>query len=227
MPGKVVRLLAAEGSAVEAGQSVIVIEAMKMQNELKAPKTGVVKKINVSEGTAVEAGQSLAEGEGRLFGSRALQGMLGGVVVGFGGIAQFFVINGLEDLLPLAAPFAADELLHLRIIQFPLPGEVLAVQANDLVAVLLVGLGVDGRQDVSVLSRLELLHGIARGSVKVLYLRFRDRLYRAPGASGIGVFRILLRQIGVFLATVQAVVDHLDLPLGRGVKLGLVRGTPW
>jgi biotin carboxyl carrier protein len=63
MPGKVVRLLAAEGAAVEAGQSVIVIEAMKMQNELKAPKSGVVKKINVSEGAAVEAGQSLAEVE--------------------------------------------------------------------------------------------------------------------------------------------------------------------
>jgi biotin carboxyl carrier protein len=63
MPGKVVRLLASEGSTVEAGQSVIVIEAMKMQNELKAPKSGVIKKINVSEGAAVEAGQSLAEVE--------------------------------------------------------------------------------------------------------------------------------------------------------------------
>jgi len=63
MPGKVVRLLAAEGSAVEAGQSVIVIEAMKMQNELKAPKSGVLKKINIAEGAAVEAGQALAEVE--------------------------------------------------------------------------------------------------------------------------------------------------------------------
>lgn len=63
MPGKVVRILATEGTAVEAGQSVIVIEAMKMQNELKAPKSGVVKKINVSEGAAVEAGQALAEVE--------------------------------------------------------------------------------------------------------------------------------------------------------------------
>lgn len=63
MPGKVVRLLAGVGSAVEMGQSVIVIEAMKMQNELKAPKTGVIKKINVPEGAAVEAGQSLAEVE--------------------------------------------------------------------------------------------------------------------------------------------------------------------
>ncbi|MFI5106231.1 MAG: biotin/lipoyl-containing protein [Terriglobales bacterium] len=63
MPGKVVRLLAGVGARVEAGQSVIVIEAMKMQNELKAPKTGVVKKINVAEGAAVEAGQSLAEVE--------------------------------------------------------------------------------------------------------------------------------------------------------------------
>ncbi|HET9282163.1 MAG TPA: biotin/lipoyl-containing protein [Candidatus Angelobacter sp.] len=63
MPGKVVRLLAAEGSSVEAGQSVIVIEAMKMQNELKAPKSGVLKKINIAEGAAVEAGQALAEVE--------------------------------------------------------------------------------------------------------------------------------------------------------------------
>jgi biotin carboxyl carrier protein len=63
MPGKVVRILAPAGTAVEAGQSVIVIEAMKMQNELKAPKTGVVKKITVTEGAAVEAGQALGEVE--------------------------------------------------------------------------------------------------------------------------------------------------------------------
>ena len=63
MPGKVVRILVGVGEQVEAGQSVIVIEAMKMQNELKAPKNGVMKKINVAEGVAVEAGQSLAEVE--------------------------------------------------------------------------------------------------------------------------------------------------------------------
>jgi len=63
MPGKVVRILAPAGSQVEMGQSVLVIEAMKMQNELKAPKTGVVKKINVEEGAAVDAGQALAEVE--------------------------------------------------------------------------------------------------------------------------------------------------------------------
>ncbi|MCU1256731.1 MAG: biotin carboxyl carrier protein [Candidatus Angelobacter sp.] len=63
MPGKVVRVLAGVGTQVESGQSVIVIEAMKMQNELKAPKNGVVKKINVAEGAAVDAGQSLAEVE--------------------------------------------------------------------------------------------------------------------------------------------------------------------
>ncbi len=63
MPGKVVRLLAPVGTTVEAGQPVIVIEAMKMQNELKAPKTGMVKKIAVAEGAAVDAGQSLAEVE--------------------------------------------------------------------------------------------------------------------------------------------------------------------
>jgi biotin carboxyl carrier protein len=63
MPGKVVRILAAAGAEVAAGQSVLVIEAMKMQNELKSPKKGVLKKITVSEGAAVEAGQILAEVE--------------------------------------------------------------------------------------------------------------------------------------------------------------------
>lgn len=63
MPGKVVRVLAGVGTPVEAGQSVLVIEAMKMQNELKAPKSGVVKKINVAEGATVDAGQALAEVE--------------------------------------------------------------------------------------------------------------------------------------------------------------------
>ncbi|HEY6308819.1 MAG TPA: biotin/lipoyl-containing protein [Candidatus Angelobacter sp.] len=63
MPGKVVRVLAKVGAAVDAGQPVLVIEAMKMQNELKAPKKGKVSKLNVSEGAAVEAGQVLAEVE--------------------------------------------------------------------------------------------------------------------------------------------------------------------
>ncbi len=63
MPGKIVRVLAGVGAEVELGQSVIVIEAMKMQNELKAPKKGVIKKLSVSEGATVEAGQALAEVE--------------------------------------------------------------------------------------------------------------------------------------------------------------------
>ena len=61
MPGKVVRIMVDVGSAVEAGQAVIVIEAMKMQNELKSPKAGVLKKLSIAEGAAVEAGQILAE----------------------------------------------------------------------------------------------------------------------------------------------------------------------
>ena len=61
MPGKVVRILAPVGAEIEAGQGVLVIEAMKMQNELKSPKKGTVKKISVSEGAPVEAGQPLAE----------------------------------------------------------------------------------------------------------------------------------------------------------------------
>ena len=61
MPGKVVRIVAPEGTQVEAGQGVIVIEAMKMQNELKSPKAGVVKKIHAAEGATVNAGDALAE----------------------------------------------------------------------------------------------------------------------------------------------------------------------
>jgi biotin carboxyl carrier protein len=63
MPGKVVRILAPLGATVETGQPVLVIEAMKMQNELKSPRTGRVKRLAVSEGAAVEAGQVLAEVE--------------------------------------------------------------------------------------------------------------------------------------------------------------------
>lgn len=60
MPGRIVRLLVAENSAVEAGQAVIVVEAMKMQNEIKSPKKGVVKKILATPGTAVNPGEVLA-----------------------------------------------------------------------------------------------------------------------------------------------------------------------
>jgi len=60
MPGRVVRLLVAEQAAVEAGQGLIVVEAMKMQNEIKSPKKGVVKKIVAAAGAAVNAGDVLA-----------------------------------------------------------------------------------------------------------------------------------------------------------------------
>jgi len=59
MPGKVVRLIAAVGDAVEKGDGVIVVEAMKMQNEIKAPKNGTVTSIRVAEGDTVEPGQVL------------------------------------------------------------------------------------------------------------------------------------------------------------------------
>jgi biotin carboxyl carrier protein len=60
MPGKVVRILAPPGTEVAAGQGVLVIEAMKMQNELKSPKAGVVKQVAVAEGASVTAGEVLA-----------------------------------------------------------------------------------------------------------------------------------------------------------------------
>ena len=60
MPGKVVRVLKAEGAEVEAGEGVVVMEAMKMQNEIRSPRKGVVKQILATEGAAVNAGQALA-----------------------------------------------------------------------------------------------------------------------------------------------------------------------
>lgn len=60
MPGKVVRVLAAEGDAVEKGDGIVVVEAMKMQNELKSPITGTVKTVTAIEGATVSAGEVLA-----------------------------------------------------------------------------------------------------------------------------------------------------------------------
>jgi biotin carboxyl carrier protein len=60
MPGKVVRILIREQDEVEAGQSILVVEAMKMQNEIKSPKKGTVRRIVASEGDNVNPGDVLA-----------------------------------------------------------------------------------------------------------------------------------------------------------------------
>jgi len=60
MPGKVIRLLAKAGDEVEAGQGLVVIEAMKMQNEIRSPKRGRVERLHAQEGQAVNAGDVLA-----------------------------------------------------------------------------------------------------------------------------------------------------------------------
>jgi biotin carboxyl carrier protein len=60
MPGKIVRLLVSQGDAIEAGAGVLVVEAMKMQNEIKSPKKGSIQKMLVAEGAAVNAGDVLA-----------------------------------------------------------------------------------------------------------------------------------------------------------------------
>ena len=60
MPGKIVRILVAPGEQVAAGQGVVVVEAMKMQNEMKATRDGVVLAVNVKEGATVAPGEVLA-----------------------------------------------------------------------------------------------------------------------------------------------------------------------
>jgi biotin carboxyl carrier protein len=59
MPGRIVRVLVAVGDRVTARQGLLVVEAMKMENELGSPKDGVVKELNVQEGAAVDAGAVL------------------------------------------------------------------------------------------------------------------------------------------------------------------------
>jgi biotin carboxyl carrier protein len=60
MPGRVVRLLVARGDEVNARQPIVVVEAMKMENELRSPKAGRVKDVMVMAGESVEAGRVLA-----------------------------------------------------------------------------------------------------------------------------------------------------------------------
>ena len=59
MPGKVVRLLVKAGDYVEIGQGLLVVEAMKMQNEIRSPKSGTVQRVLAKEGQPVNAGEVL------------------------------------------------------------------------------------------------------------------------------------------------------------------------
>ncbi len=60
MPGKIVKVLKKVGDEVKDGEGVVVVEAMKMENEIKSPKDGKVTEIHVQEGQAVEGGAKLA-----------------------------------------------------------------------------------------------------------------------------------------------------------------------
>jgi biotin carboxyl carrier protein len=59
MPGRVIEVLLKEGSGVKEGEAVLVLEAMKMQNEIKSPRNGQIKKIHPKPGEPVEAGAVL------------------------------------------------------------------------------------------------------------------------------------------------------------------------
>jgi biotin carboxyl carrier protein len=59
IPGRVVKVLVRAGERVTAGQATVVLEAMKMENELRAPRAGTVHEVRCAEGAAVEAGQDL------------------------------------------------------------------------------------------------------------------------------------------------------------------------
>ncbi len=61
MPGKVIKILVQQGEPVAAQQPVAIVEAMKMENELRSPRAGTIRSIRVTEGQAVEAGETLLE----------------------------------------------------------------------------------------------------------------------------------------------------------------------
>ena len=61
LPGSVAKIKVAEGQAVKAGEVLMTIEAMKMENEIMAPASGTVKKIYVTEGKAVQQGEALVD----------------------------------------------------------------------------------------------------------------------------------------------------------------------
>jgi biotin carboxyl carrier protein len=63
MPGKIVRILRRQGDEVEANQGIVVMEAMKMQNEIRSPKRGKVAQLNIAEGDAVKLGDLIAQVE--------------------------------------------------------------------------------------------------------------------------------------------------------------------
>jgi biotin carboxyl carrier protein len=60
MPGKIVRVLVEQGAEVKAGDGIIVVEAMKMQNEMKAPRDGIVTELHAASGETVNSGDVLA-----------------------------------------------------------------------------------------------------------------------------------------------------------------------
>ena len=60
MPGKIIRVLVKAGESVETGQGLLVVEAMKMQNEIRSPKSGKVERLSVVEGQVVNAGEVVA-----------------------------------------------------------------------------------------------------------------------------------------------------------------------
>ena len=59
MPGKIVKLVASVGQTVNAGDTLLILEAMKMQNEISAPKAGTVKSFAVNAGDSVKPGQTM------------------------------------------------------------------------------------------------------------------------------------------------------------------------
>lgn len=63
MPGKIVRVLLEKDAEVKAGQGIVVMEAMKMQNEIRSPKQGKIVELRVAEGNAVKLGDLIAEVE--------------------------------------------------------------------------------------------------------------------------------------------------------------------
>jgi len=146
MPGKVVRLMVAEKDEVEAGQGILVVEAMKMQNEIKSPEEGPGSEDYGRRGQPRESRRhdghrridySTAEKlillkiRALLLRSRTLEDRISEVILDLGIVAQRLVVSRTQQLFAALPQLGLDGLLHRRIAHLPLSRRLSADQTDD------------------------------------------------------------------------------------------------
>src|ERR1019366_3333891 len=149
MPGKIVRVLVSQGAEVEAGTGVLVVEAMKMQNEIKSPET-CWRSWNSQHIKSL------------LLRPVAVEHLLGVEIFDLGGVPQNFVICSLQQLLAAIVKLRTDGLLDSRIAKLALSRRFLRHQFYDAISHRLPGRRIHHGDDGAVLAGLELHDRVPR-----------------------------------------------------------------